>query len=82
MQYLGANVHISELPNGIFSYQKIPILVNLVVPWNVKRKYIYGPRIFYGHLVYFMSIWYIYPVLVWCTYQEESGNHDLHTEYF
>jgi hypothetical protein len=23
--------------------------------------------IFCGHLVYFMVIWYIFPVLVWCT---------------
>jgi hypothetical protein len=39
---------------------------------------------FYGHLIYFMNIWYIFGfhglgyifpmVLVCCTYQEKSGN--------
>jgi hypothetical protein len=31
--------------------------------WSILRSFV----IFYGHLVQFMVIWYIFPVLVFCT---------------
>jgi hypothetical protein len=39
------------------------ILLYFMAIWNVLR--IYG--ISYDHLVHFVSIWYIFPVLVSCT---------------
>jgi hypothetical protein len=55
------------LPDGIFSYQKLSIWVNFGVPWNGKCCCILWPFgtsygkfcVFYGHLVYFVVIWYI-----------------------
>jgi hypothetical protein len=38
--------------------------------WSIARPF----GIFGGHLVYFMVIWYIFPILVCCMYREKSGN--------
>jgi hypothetical protein len=58
------------LPDGIPIFMpKIPIRVNLGVPWNVKCWYTYFMAIwcFYGQMVYFVIIWYIFPALVFFT---------------
>jgi hypothetical protein len=60
------------LPDG---KSKIPNWVNFVEPWNGKcccmlwpfRKFYSKFGTFYGPLVYFVVIWYIFPVLVCCT---------------
>jgi hypothetical protein len=44
---------------------KIPIWVNFGGYWVLQWKMLL--HIFYGHFVYFMVIWYIFPVLVFCT---------------
>jgi hypothetical protein len=49
----------ARLPDGLFSNQKIPILVNFGGPWNGKCYNIVWPLgTFYGHLVQFMSFGY------------------------
>jgi hypothetical protein len=46
------------LPDGLFSNQKIPILVKFGGPWNGKCYYILWPfGILYGHLVQFMALY-------------------------
>jgi hypothetical protein len=57
--------HWSQGCQMVFSYQKIPICVNFGGSSNGKCWYIlctFGQ--FSGHLVYFMSSWYIFPRLV------------------
>jgi hypothetical protein len=39
------------------------ILVYFMTIWSILRPF----GIFYGHLVYFAVIWYIFPVFVFCT---------------
>jgi hypothetical protein len=39
------------------------VLVYLMALWSVQWPF----GIFYGHLVYFGSVWYFFPVLVYCT---------------
>jgi hypothetical protein len=64
---------IACLPDG-FSSKKISLLVNFGGPLN-GSSYIFWPfgifyeafGICYDHLVHFVSIWYIFPVLVSCT---------------
>jgi hypothetical protein len=60
------------LPDGFFSNKKIPIWVNfggaeigkyLMAIWNLSQPF--GK--FNDHLVHFVLIWYIFPVLVSCT---------------
>jgi hypothetical protein len=49
------------LPDGIFTYQKYQILVNLGKPGNWKFRNLSGPfGILFGHLFYFMPFWYIF----------------------
>jgi hypothetical protein len=65
------------LPDGLFSNQKVPIWVNfggsctenLGTFWSI----LLPLEIFYGHLVYFVVIWYIFPRFG-ILYQEKSGN--------
>jgi hypothetical protein len=60
-----------RLPDGLFSYQ---IWINFGGPLHGKCWYILWPLgIFYCHLVKFVVIWYIFPVLV-CLHLEKSGN--------
>jgi hypothetical protein len=52
---------------------KIPIWVNFGGPWNEKGWYIHSFGIHYGHLVYFMAIWYTFPRFgISC--QDKSGS--------
>jgi hypothetical protein len=39
------------------------MLVNLIDIWSILRPF----RVVYGHLLYFVLVWYIFPVLVRCT---------------
>jgi hypothetical protein len=69
------------LPDGFFSNQNknywgnfwrsldCKMLMYCMAIWNILRPF----GIFCGHLGYFMTIWYIFPVLVSCN-QEKSGN--------
>jgi hypothetical protein len=68
------------LPDGSFSFQnsnlgtirralELKMLVYLMTILNILLPY----GIFYGNLVEFVVIWYIYPILVWLD-QEKSGN--------
>jgi hypothetical protein len=62
------------LPDGLFSNQKSQIGVNFGGPLNGKCWYILWPfGIFYGRLVQYVVISYIFPNLV-CLDQEKSGN--------
>jgi hypothetical protein len=45
------------------------MLIYFIAIWNILQAF----GIFYDHLVHFVSIWYILPVLVSCT-DEKSGN--------
>jgi hypothetical protein len=51
------------------------MLVFYTAIWSILR--LFG--IVSGHLVYFVVICYILPVLVCCTYKEKSGNPGVHT---
>jgi hypothetical protein len=53
------------LPDGIFSNRKIPILQGLSMEDVRYIKCLLGRS--YGHLVFLVAIWYIFPVLVCCT---------------
>jgi hypothetical protein len=44
------------LPDGLFSYQKIPIWIYFGGPWNGKCWYIWCWYV--GYLEYFITIWY------------------------
>jgi hypothetical protein len=53
---------------------KLPTLVNFGGSWNRKSWYILWPfGLFFGHLVYFVVIWYISPRFG-MLYHEKSGN--------
>jgi hypothetical protein len=55
------------LPDGLFFKPKIPIWVNFGGPCNGKSWYMLKPlEICYGHLVYFVTIRCIIPILVYC----------------
>jgi hypothetical protein len=64
---------ISGLPDGLFSNQKYQFWenfqgfekVDILWPFGMFYEYMHG--IFYDHLVHFVLIWYIFPVLVSCT---------------
>jgi hypothetical protein len=73
----------SGLPDGTSSEQKFPIWVNFggscngrcrnmfyLDIWSILRLF----DIFYVKLIYFVVIWYIFP-LFGMSYQEKSGNH-------
>jgi hypothetical protein len=59
------------LPDGIFSNQKSKfwsvllskVLMYFMDIWSILLSIV----TFYGHLVYLVVIWYIFPVLVFCT---------------
>jgi hypothetical protein len=56
------------LPDSLFFKPKIPIWVNLGRFCYGNSWYILRPlEIFNGHLVYFVVIWYIFPILVFWT---------------
>jgi hypothetical protein len=65
----------SGLPDGIFFNQKSQYRYTYFEePWNGKCPYILWPfGSFYGHLVYFMVIWYIFHRFG-VLYKEKSGN--------
>jgi hypothetical protein len=66
--------------DGIFCIPKIPIWVYFGGPWNGKCLYILLPYgIFYGLLVHFGVIWYIFPRFG-LLYQENSGNPSLNMQ--
>jgi hypothetical protein len=46
-----------------FGGSVIEDLVHYVDIWSILQSL----GIFYGHLVYFVVIWYIFPILVFCT---------------
>jgi hypothetical protein len=53
------------LPDGLFSNQKSQfgkIFIYFMAIWNI----LWRLGIFYDHLVHFVFIWYIFPVLVSC----------------
>jgi hypothetical protein len=55
------------LPDGIFSHQKKQTLwAYFGGMWNLKCWYILWPfGLLYGHLVYYMAIWYMYYMAIW-----------------
>jgi hypothetical protein len=57
------------LPDGTYIFRpKIRIWVNFGGSCNGRCWYsLWTLRLLYGHLVYFVVIWYIFPVLVCCT---------------
>jgi hypothetical protein len=64
----GVEELLTGLPDGIVSSQKIPIWVNFGGSCNGRCWYILWTfGLFCSHLVYFMVIWYIFPVLLCCT---------------
>jgi hypothetical protein len=76
---------VSGLPDGLFSNQKSQFWVNFGVSCNGRCWYILWPfDQFYGHLVYIMAIWHIFPrfgifyhVLVFCTQKNLAILHGL-----
>jgi hypothetical protein len=54
-----SEVWSSGLPDGLFTNKKIPIWVKFGGPWNGKCYVLRSFGIFFGHLVYFVAVWYI-----------------------
>jgi hypothetical protein len=52
------------LPDDIFFKPKVPIWENLE---SLEMEDVWQFGLFYGYLVYFMGIWYIFPATVSCT---------------
>jgi hypothetical protein len=65
------------MPDGIFAYQISHLerfgMENVGMYTYVRIVYAHF-GIFYGHLIKFVVIWYIYVLLFGIFYQEKSGN--------